>query len=76
MTGNPNPIEPIVARFGGQTKLARLLGTKQSTVWDWVDKGQVPYARIPEIIDAAKRLNPPVALQPNDFFATNERASV
>lgn len=69
MTDISNPIRPIVKRFGGQTALAKLLSTKQSTVWEWVAKGQVPSARIPEIIDAAKRLDPPIVLQPNDFFA-------
>lgn len=76
MTGIPNPIEPIVAHFGGQTALARALKTSQGTVWEWVEKGRVPSTRIPAIIEAAKRLEPPVALEPNDFFATSAGASV
>lgn len=76
MTGISNPIEPIVARFGGQTALARALGTKQSTVWEWVDKGQVPSARIPSIIDAGKRSVPPIKLEPNDFFVQPQSGEV
>jgi len=68
MTGISNPIERIVAYFGGQTALARLLKTSQGTVWEWIEKGRVPSARIPEIIKAAASLQPPVSLQPNDFF--------
>lgn len=77
MTGIPNPIEPIVAQFGGQTALSRILKTSQGTVWEWIDKGRVPSARIPEIIEAGARLDPPVMLQPNDFFALKsaERAA-
>jgi hypothetical protein len=69
MTGITNPIEPIVAHFGGQTALSRILKTSQGTVWEWIEKGRVPSARIPEIIEAGARLDPPVILQPNDFFA-------
>lgn len=76
MTGIPNPIEPIVARFGSQTALARALKTSQSTVWEWVEKGRVPSTRIPLIIEAARRLDPPVTLEPNDFFATSAGALV
>jgi Putative antitoxin of bacterial toxin-antitoxin system, YdaS/YdaT len=68
MTGNSNPIVQIVALFGGQTKLARLLQTGQATVWDWVEKGRVPSSRIPTIIALAAQLQPPVILEPNDFF--------
>lgn len=68
MTGIPNPIEPIVARFGGQSALARILKTSQGTVWEWVEKGRVPSSRIPQIIEAAKQFDPPIAIEPNDFF--------
>jgi DNA-binding transcriptional regulator YdaS (Cro superfamily) len=68
MPGYSNPIERIVSHFGGQTPLARMLGTRQSTVWEWVNQARVPSAKIPEVISAAARLDPPVILQPNDFF--------
>ena len=68
MTGISNPIQRIVGLFGGQTALARLIGRSQGTVWEWVEKGQVPSNRIPEVIAAGANLNPPVRLEPNDFF--------
>lgn len=61
-------IPVIVAHFGGQNSLARILSTRQSTVWGWVSKNRVPSQRIPEIIAAAAKLNPPVTLRPDDFF--------
>ena len=35
-------IEAIIARFGSQSELARLLGTNQSTVQYWVSNGRIP----------------------------------
>ncbi len=67
MTGRTN-ITRIVDLFGGQTALAKALGTKQSTVWEWTRKGTVPSSRIPEIIRAGAEQHPPINLQPNDFF--------
>ena len=61
-------IASIVEQFGGQTALARRLGCDQSTVSDWVRNNRVPSQRIPEIIAAAAKLNPPVTLRPDDFF--------
>lgn len=63
-----NPMARIAERFGGQTALARALGRSQSTVWEWVAAGRAPSWRIPEIIDAGRRQQPPVHLQPADFF--------
>ena len=48
--------------------MARSLGKRQSVVWGWAASGRVPSKRIPEIIAAAARLDPPVHLTPNDFF--------
>lgn len=75
MTGISNPIQLIVAQFGGQTALARRLRTSQGTVWEWVNNGLVPSARIPQIIEAARALEPPVLLEPNDFFAISSAPS-
>jgi len=68
MTGNPPSVARIVATFGGQTALAKALGCSQGTVWGWLEAGRVPSSRIPEIIEAGRRLPEPVALEPNDFF--------
>jgi YdaS antitoxin of YdaST toxin-antitoxin system len=72
MSGNPNPIRQIAALFGGQTGLARALGKNQSTVSEWVAEGRVPSLRIPDVIKAAERLRPPVALRPDHFFGAAE----
>lgn len=69
MSGKQTAIKHIVGLFGGQTALARAIGASQPSVWDWVKADRVPSARIPEIIAAAARLEPPLKLQPNDFFS-------
>lgn len=68
MSGISNPIDEVVSRFGGQSALARLLGTKQQTVYEWVRKCEVPYARVMDIIDIGKTTSPPIILCANDFF--------
>jgi DNA-binding transcriptional regulator YdaS (Cro superfamily) len=35
-------IHKAVEAAGGQSALARALGKRQSTVWDWVKRGNVP----------------------------------
>jgi len=63
-----NPASHIISRFGGQTALARILKTSQGTIWGWVAAERIPSKRIPQIIEAARRLDPPIQLEPNDFF--------
>lgn len=63
-----SPPMQIAALFGGQTAMAQAIGKSQSTVWDWVSSGRVPSARIPGIIAAAERLEPPIHLRPDHFF--------
>lgn len=70
MTDKSNPIAQIAARFGGQTAFARAINSTQSTVWEWISNGRAPSARIPGIIEAAARRDPPIILQPNDFFVS------
>lgn len=74
MTGNTNHISDIITLFGGQSALARDLGLRQGTVWEWTAVGRVPAARIPEIIKLGRARTPPVVLEPNDFFTESERA--
>jgi hypothetical protein len=64
----PRRIEAIVARFGGQSALARKLGCGQSAVWAWCESDIVPSGRIPDIIAAGLRHDPPIRLTANDFF--------
>ena len=72
MTGKSNPIEQIAALWGTQTAFAKAVGKNQSTVWEWINEGRVPSARIPEVIKAAAALSPPVDLRPDHFFGAAE----
>jgi hypothetical protein len=63
-----NRIDRIVFEFGGQNAMARALKCSQATVWSWTKTGRVPSDRIPQIIAAARLLDPPLKLEPNDFF--------
>lgn len=69
MTDIPNPIRQIVARFGGPTKLALLIGRRQSTVWDWVNKGEVPFGKVSELILLGRQQKPPIIIKTDDFFS-------
>ena len=72
--GNNSVVDRIASHFGGQNGLARALSTTQSTVWGWKQRGGlIPSKRIPEIIEAASRLEPPVRLLPEDFFDLDKR---
>jgi hypothetical protein len=68
MSGNSNPVWRLMRHFGTQQAMALGLGVGQSTIADWVANEKIPYHRIPMIIEAAARLNPPIHLEPNDFF--------
>lgn len=74
MRGYDDHLGQIISKFGGQNALARALGRRQSTVWGWVSRGQVPNRRIPEVIAAAAQLDPPVYLRPDDFFDLTPRS--
>ena len=71
MTDKSNPIAEIASRFGSQTAFAKAIGRPQSTVWEWISHGRIPSAAIPEVIKVAARQEPPIALQPNDFFSAS-----
>ena len=66
-----NPIERIVAQFGGSSALARQVGRGSSTISDWVANGMVPSHRIEAVIKAGRRMDPPIILEPNDFFCAS-----
>lgn len=59
--------EKIVQLFGGQRRLADVLGhTHQSTVQGWCRRGVIPVRQIPLVITAARRLG--IDLKYEDFF--------
>lgn len=68
----PSPVEKIIAHFGGQSAMGRAIGKRQSTVWEWIKAGRIPYARIADVVAAAKRLDPPVQLSASDFVQIGE----
>jgi P63C domain len=51
-----NRVETIIARFGSQSELARLLSTKQSTIQYWSTSGKVPIRWHQKIINAGKAI--------------------
>ena len=60
-----SPAERIIARFGGQTELASLLGKRQSTVQHWAKTGRVPAQWHTTLMDLAREKG--VALEASDF---------
>jgi len=49
-----SPASRVIDRFGGQSKLARLIGKRASTVQYWVSTGRIPpkwHARLLELAD-------------------------
>lgn len=69
--GKPPPslVANLLSIFGpNQREIADKLGMAQHGVGYWISQGHVPSQRIPQVIRAARRLDPPVKLQPNDFF--------
>ena len=68
-----NPIQRIADRFGSVTDMARRVGVAQATAWDWVSQGHVPSKRIPMVIETGRTMDPPIDLEPNDFFPRKYR---
>lgn len=61
-----NSAEVIVQKFGGQSALAKLLETRQSTVQYWTKKGRIPAKWQPILLKLANdRL---ISLNPSDFM--------
>lgn len=57
----------IIAKFGGQTALAALLGKGQTTVSYWAKTGVVPARWQPKLLELAEAKG--IALSPADFMA-------
>ncbi len=62
-----NSAEAVVAKFGGQTAVARLIGKGQSTVGHWVSVGRVPAKWQPELLRLAGERG--IDLTPSDFMS-------
>ena len=64
----PNAAERIIARFGGQSALANLLGRRQSTIQHWAKTGRIPSQWHRVLMTLAKDRG--VILEAKDFVAT------
>lgn len=65
-----NTAEKIVQLFGGQRRLADILGHKnQTTVQGWCLRGVIPVRQIPEVLRAGRRLG--LTIKYEDFFDTH-----
>jgi hypothetical protein len=51
-----NRAETVISRFGGQSELARALGTKQSTVQYWATTAKIPVKWHQKIVDAGSAI--------------------
>lgn len=63
-----NHIARIVAYFGTYRECAKAIGVTSPAVYHWCYEGRISSGQIPVVIRAARKLNPPVKLTPNDFF--------
>jgi myo-inositol-1-phosphate synthase len=68
---HPNPAERIIARFGGQSALAALLGKRQSTIQHWAKVGRIPSQWHAPLMSLARSRG--VVLEPKDFVASQPR---
>src|SRR5438445_9560743 len=64
-----NPAERIIGRFGSQTRLARSLGKRQSTIQHWASTGRIPSQWYRPLMSLARREG--IILEPKDFVATD-----
>lgn len=63
-----SPAEIVVAKFGSQSALARLIGKRQSTVNHWVKTGSIPAKWHPELLRVAAENN--IDLAPTEFVVS------
>ena len=61
-----SPASLVIARFGGQSALARLIGKNQSTVQHWVSTGTIPAKWHRELLRLAGEKG--VSLRPEDLI--------
>ncbi len=47
-------VQKAVVIIGGQTEMAQALGTRQSVVWRWLQRGQAPAKHIYKIAELTK----------------------
>jgi hypothetical protein len=67
-----NNAELVIARFGGQSALAALIGRRQSTVQHWASTGMIPTQWHRRLLDVARQKG--IMLEPKDFTPATRRA--
>ena len=65
-----NAAQKVIAKFGGQTALAKLVGKRQSTVQYWARTGVIPARWQRQLLDLAQDHG--ISLSPGDFFVSTE----
>jgi myo-inositol-1-phosphate synthase len=60
-----NSAERVIARFGGQSALAGLLNTRQSTIQYWASTGMIPTQHHRRLLALARERG--IVLEPKDF---------
>jgi 3,4-dihydroxy 2-butanone 4-phosphate synthase/GTP cyclohydrolase II len=61
-----NTAERVIAKFGNQSTLAKLIGKRQSTVQHWARTGTIPTRRQKQLLDLARAKG--ITLTAEDFF--------
>src|SRR5437868_1968077 len=64
----------VIAKFGGQSALGRLLGKSQSTVQHWAEAGRIPAKWQSELLRLARERG--IDLSPSDFVTGSSHAHV
>ena len=64
-----NAAEKIIAKFGGQSALAIMLGKGQSTVQHWAKTGVIPAKWQKELLNLAQKHS--INLSPSEFIETS-----
>jgi myo-inositol-1-phosphate synthase len=65
MAAPENPAERVIARFGGQSALAALLGRRQSTISHWAKTGRIPAQWHRPLMEVARARG--IILEAKDF---------
>jgi len=65
-----NTAQKVIAKFGGQTALANLIGKGQSTVQHWANKGIIPAKWQRDLLLLAQSKN--IDLTPGDFIPASQ----
>src|SRR5438270_12373406 len=64
----------VIAKFGGQSALGRLLGKSQSTIQHWAEAGRIPAKWQSELLRLARENG--IDLSPADFQSGSRHAHV